>query len=152
MSNPGSQSQPSQITPDSSSVQSYLNILQGIITRMATNSANCKTWCISLVSAILVVIADKNKPNYALIALVPIVLFCLLDSYYLALERSFRKIYEKFIENLHKQNVQTNEIFVLKLPTEINSNLVWQSIKSFSVWPFYLVLLVTVIIARFVIL
>lgn len=152
MINPGPQFQPSQITPDSSSVQSYLNILEGIITRMATNSANSKTWCISLVSAILVVIADKNKPNYALIALVPIVLFCLLDSYYLALERSFRKIYEKFIENLHNQNVQTNEIFVLKLPTEINSNLVWQSIKSFSVWPFYLVLLVTVIIARFVIL
>ncbi|WP_414544018.1 hypothetical protein [Nostoc sp. CCY0012] len=57
MSNSNPQSQPHKLTPDSNSVQSYLNILQGVIARMANNSASCKTWCISLVSAILVVLA-----------------------------------------------------------------------------------------------
>lgn len=71
------------INPDSSSVQSYLNTLQGIVSRMAGNSANCKTWCITLVSAILVAIADKAKPNYGWLALIPIVVFLFLDAYYL---------------------------------------------------------------------
>lgn len=156
MSNSGQQSQPSQpskVTPDSNSVQSYLNILQGIINRMATSSANCKTWCVSLVSAILVVIADKNKPNYAWIALIPIVLFFLLDSYYLGQERSFRDIYNKFISDLHSGNVETDRLFVLKPPKGMNVvNLLFSSSLSFSVYPFYLTLVLTVIIARFLIL
>ena len=156
MSNFGQQSQPSQpskVTPDSNSVQSYLNILQGIITRMATNSANCKTLCVSLVSAILVVIADKNKPNYAWIALIPIVLFFLLDSYYLGQERSFRDIYNKFISDLHSGNVETDRIFVLKPLKGMNVvNSLFASSISFSVYPFYLTLVLTVIIARFLIL
>ena len=156
MSNSGQQSQPSQaskVTPDSNSVQSYLNILQGIITRMATNSANCKTWCVSLVSAILVVIADKNKPNYAWITLIPIVLFFLLDSYYLGQERNFREIYNNFVKELHSGEVATDKLFVLKPPKGINVvNLLFSSSLSFSVYPFYLTLVLTVIIARFLIL
>jgi carbon starvation protein CstA len=156
VSNSGQQSQPSQaskVTPDSNSVQSYLNILQGIITRMATNSANCKTWCVSLVSAILVVIADKNKPNYAWITLIPIVLFFLLDSYYLGQERNFREIYNNFVKELHSGEVATDKLFVLKPPKGINVvNLLFSSSLSFSVYPFYLTLVLTVIIARFLIL
>jgi hypothetical protein len=134
-------------------VQSYLNILHGIITRIATNSANCKTWCVSLVSAILVVIADKNKPNYAWITLIPIVLFFLLDSYYLGKERSFREIYNSFVKDLHSGEVATDKLFVLKLPKGINVvNLLFSSSLSFSVYPFYLTLVLTVIIARFIIL
>lgn len=153
MSNSSPQSQPSRVTPDSPSVQSYLNILQGIITRLANNSANCKTWCISLVSAILVVIADKNKPNYAWIALIPIVLFFLLDSYYLGQERSFRDIYNKFISDLHSGDVETDRLFVLKPLKGMNVvNSLFASSLSFSVYPFYLTLVLTVIIARFLIL
>ncbi|WP_292713515.1 hypothetical protein [Nostoc sp. JL34] len=153
MSNSGQQSQPSKVTPDSNAVQSYLNILQGIIMRMATNSANCKTWCVSLVSAILVVIADKNKPNYALIALIPIVLFFLLDCYYLGQERNFREIYNNFVKELHSGEVATDKLFVLKPPKGMNVvNLLFSSSLSFSVYPFYLTLVLTVIIARFIIL
>ena len=153
MSNSSPQSQPSRVTPDSSSVQNYLNILQGIITRLASNSANCKTWCVSLVSAILVVIADKNKPNYAWIALIPILLFFLLDSYYLGQERSFRDIYNKFINDLHSGNVETDRLFILKPLKGMNVvNSLFASSLSFSVYPFYLTLVLTVIIARFLIL
>jgi hypothetical protein len=51
---------------------------------MAANSASCKGWCIAITSAILVLVADKSKPDYALIALIPILLFLALDAYYLA--------------------------------------------------------------------
>ena len=75
---------------DSPAVQSYLTILQGVIGRMASNSAGAKTWCIALVSAIIVAVADKGEPRYVWIALVPVGLFFVLDAYYLGLERQFR--------------------------------------------------------------
>jgi hypothetical protein len=100
---------PEQLTAESTAVQSYLNILQGVISRMATNSANCKTWCITLVSAIIVIIVDKAKPNYVWIALLPIILFFLLDAYYLGQERSFRAIYNGFIQRLNAGNANRND-------------------------------------------
>ena len=48
-------------------VQAHLGIVQSVIQRMSANSASCKTWCITLVSAILVVVANKDEPQYALI-------------------------------------------------------------------------------------
>lgn len=153
MSNSSPQSQPIKVTPDSNAVQSYLNILQGIITRMATNSASCKTWCISLVSAILVVIADKNKPNYVWITLIPILLFFLLDSYYLGQERSFREIYNNFVKELQSGEITIEKLFILKPSRGMNVvKLLFDSSLSFSVYPFYLTLIITVIIARYLIL
>jgi hypothetical protein len=156
MSSIGMSSQPqspANLTVESTSVQNYLNILQGIISRMATNSSSCKTWCISLVSAILVVIADKNKPDYAWIALIPIILFFLLDAYYLGQERSFRAIYNDFIEKLQAGRVQTKDLFVLK-PLRGSSVVtsIYKATFSFAIYPFYLTLLATVIIARYLIL
>jgi len=143
----------STITPDSNSVQAYLNILQGIIARMATNSANCKTWCVSLVSVILLVVTFKNKANYSWITLIPIALFFLLDSYYLGQERSFRDLYNEFVSNLHSGNAEINQLFVLKPLKGINAvNSLFASSLSFSIYPFYLTLVFTIIIARFFIL
>src|SRR6266571_4395954 len=33
---------------------------------MATNSASSKTWCVTLVFAVVVIIADKGKPDFRL--------------------------------------------------------------------------------------
>lgn len=151
--NDSSQALPRKPTVESTSVQNYLNILQGIITRMATNSSNCKTWCVSLVSAILVVIADKDKPDYAWIALIPIFLFLLLDSYYLGQERNFRCIYNDFVKKLRDNTVEVSDLFVLKPPRGLNVvTALFKAIFSFSIYPFYLTLLATVIIARYLIL
>lgn len=53
-----------EVNVESGAVQSYLGILQRVINRMAANSSACKTWCIALVSAIVVITADKGKPVY----------------------------------------------------------------------------------------
>src|SRR5438309_7351277 len=46
---------------DSPSVQSHLTMLQSVVNRLAANSAACKTWCVSLVSALAVVAAQAGK-------------------------------------------------------------------------------------------
>ena len=54
---------------ESPAIQAHLGIAQSVIQRMAANSASCKAWCIGLVSAILVVVADKNSPYDAIAAM-----------------------------------------------------------------------------------
>ena len=42
----------SQLNHESSAVQKHLEIMQGVITRMAENSRSCKVWCVTLVAAV----------------------------------------------------------------------------------------------------
>jgi len=127
---------------DSPAVQSYLTILQDVIGRMASNSAGAKTWCIALVSAIIVVIADKGEPGYVWIALVPVGLFFLLDAYYLGLERQFRERYNDFIVKLHGGTAEIDDVFIVTpgggLAGSMKAALF--ACGSVSIWPFYLLL------------
>jgi hypothetical protein len=124
---------------DSPAVQAHLNISQSVIQRMASNSGSCKAWCITLVSAVLVVIADKGKPNYAFIAGVPTILFFALDTYYLALERCFRDSYNAFIERLHAGKVVASDLYMVAPRGSVLRSF-GISLLSFSIWPFYLTL------------
>lgn len=128
---------------NSSAVQAHLTIIQNVIQRMSSNSASAKAWCITLVSAILVLIADKARSEYALIALIPIVLFLALDTYYLALEKSFRISYNNFIDKLHRGSVQTTDLYSV-IPEGKFACQVGLALISFSVWPFYIALLLMV--------
>ena len=69
----------------------YLQFLQENIARMNTNSVNIKTWCITIVSALLAIFSDTKNIWFVWISLIPIVLFCILDSLYLQQEHKFIK-------------------------------------------------------------
>jgi hypothetical protein len=136
----------SRLNEASPSVQAHLGILQNVIERMATNSTSAKTWCITIVSAIIVVIADKNKPNYALIALIPTFLFVALDAYYLAMEKGFRSAYNEFVQKIHDGSLTTEDLFSVR-PKGKPSQLQLEALKSFSVWGFYSVLALLILFA-----
>lgn len=136
-----------QLYEDSPSVQSHLGILQGVIERMASNSTSAKSWCITIVSAILVVVADKNKPDYALLALIPTFLFLALDAYYLAMEKGFRNSYNSFVKKVHDGTLLAEDLYSVR-PQGGTSNLQWEAFKSFSVWGFYIVLMIMIILAK----
>src|SRR5436305_10978591 len=57
---------------ESESARAYLTLLQGVITRMAGNSTSCKTWCVTIVSAIFALALDKNKPQSILVGFLPV--------------------------------------------------------------------------------
>ena len=131
---------------ESPAVQAHLSIMQSVIQRMASNSASSKAWCITLVSAILVIVADKGKPNYALIAIIPTSLFLVLDTYYLALERSFIQSYNAFIGKLHDGRIEATVLYAVTPAGSIVSAF-FRSLGSFSIWPFYLTLGVMIFVA-----
>ena len=137
---------------NSSAVQTHIEMMQGVINRMAENSRSCKVWCVTLVAAILVLVARTGEPKHALIALVPILLFLFLDSYYLALERAFIASQNSFVGKLHGGQLKTTDIFRV-----IPSGMGWQLVGrclfgSVSILPFYVLVVATVLLAWRVIL
>jgi hypothetical protein len=157
---------PQLVTVDSSAVQKYLETLQGVINRMAGNSSNCKSVCITLVSAIAVLVTDRAKPNYVWISLIPVLLFSFLDAYYLGLEQGFRVTYNEFVKKLQNGVATTDDLFLI-VPRRVTKKdqgkgIVHVEIKpfkplngtlkgftSFAVYPFYLTLLVMLLLGRF---
>lgn len=134
---------------ESPSVQSYLEILQGVITRMATNSANAKSWCVALVSAILVIVADKSRPEYIWIAGVPVVLFFALDAYYLGLERLLRSLYNDFIRKLHGGSATIEDVFIVSPGNGRQIvRAAGEAAGSFSIWPFYSLLACMLVLVK----
>ena len=136
-----------RIVISAAEVTFHLQTIQSIIQRMAANSASCKAWCITIVSAILVLVADKSKSDYAQIAFIPILLFFVLDAYYLALEKGFRKSYDEFVETLHSGDLLPHDLFQVK-PSGISSEHQKAAFKSFSVWGFYSLLAISIFIAK----
>jgi len=139
---------------DSPAVQGYLTILQGVIGRMASNSASAKTWCIALVSAIIVVVSDKGEAGFVWIALVPVVLFFLLDAYYLGLERQFRDRYNDFIGKLHNGRAEVEDVFIVTPGDGVRGTMkaALMACGSVSVWPFYSLLAAMLLAVRMCIL
>ena len=132
---------------DSPAVQKHPEIMQGVINRMAENSRSCKVWCVTLVAATLVLVARTGEPQHALIALVPTLLFLFLDSYYLALERSFIASQNAFVRKLHRGELEPTDIYRV-IPTGMGWRPVRQCVLgSVSIWPFYLLVAVTVLLA-----
>lgn len=140
----------SKLSIESPSVQSYISILQSVINRMGNNSAGCKTWCIALVSATIVFITDKGKPSYVWISIVPIGLFFFLDSYYLGLERRFRTLYNAFISKLHSESATINDVFIATpdpgISTMLRSTI--GACVSVSVWPFYILIALMLLVVQ----
>lgn len=78
--------------------EKHLDLLQGVINRMAGNSFLLKGWSVTLVAALLALAAGGAKPALVAVALLPATMFWGLDGYFLAQERLFRKIYEGVVD------------------------------------------------------
>lgn len=75
--------------------EKHLEFIQNVITRMGQNSFQAKAWCITVISALLVLVINKNCQNWTpyAISISVTILFCSLDTYYLYLEKGYRALY-----------------------------------------------------------
>lgn len=73
----------------------YLEMIQGVINRMASNSFILKGWAVTLVAGVFALVGNDNENIYNIIAYIPIIVFWGLDSFYLLQERLYRGLYEK---------------------------------------------------------
>ena len=82
----------------------HLELVQGIINRIAGNSFALKGWSVTLVAGIFALASKDTDKMYFLIAYVPILVFWGLDAYYLLQERLFRSLYNK-IRNTEEEKI-----------------------------------------------
>jgi len=73
----------------------HIEMIQSIVSRMASNSFLLKGWCVTLVSALLALASKDSNTKFILVAYFPVMMFWILDSYFLWQERLFRKLYDK---------------------------------------------------------
>lgn len=116
----------------------YIELVQSIISRLANNSFLLKGWTITLIAAIFS-LSDKIMKNFAFTIYFFILIFWILDSYYLYQERLYRDLYNKVIEIRDEYA----PLFSLKIDKKRNEKIIsfFKSFFSFTEVTFYLLLL-----------
>lgn len=131
----------------SEDVRQHLSFIQGVITRMNSNSFSMKGWMVAIVSALCAVYASNSQTEaayvYIIAAIIADVLFCFLDAYYLKMEKEYRELYTKVIEN----PVATD----FNMDASDHKVRLWEAIKSPSVWILYTIVAVLLGIALYII-
>lgn len=136
----------------------FISLLQDTINRMANNSANCKNWLLVITSASMAIVAtNAEMANLLLILLFVIILFYCLDSYYLKLENNFRDVEKEFVKAHNNENISRLKVDVLlynfnfkRLQNgEVDKKNRKKALLSPSTWPFYLTILLLMLIMYF---
>ncbi|MEM8720779.1 MAG: hypothetical protein AAGE84_16035 [Cyanobacteria bacterium P01_G01_bin.39] len=92
----------------------HLDLIQGVINRMAGNSFSLKNWTVVLVSALFALSAKYSDTSFIPIAFLPVSAFWLLDGYYLRQERLYRKLYDRVRKQKETEidfSMNTSEFF-----------------------------------------
>lgn len=126
---------------------SHLGFIQNVITRMAQNSYLLKGWTVTLVAAIFALSLTLKSAGFIAIALLPVLTFAVLDAFYLRQEQLFRKLYDNVRTN--PQCIETFSMDTARYQEEGDFKEFIASIKlikTISILPFYMVILVAVVI------
>ncbi len=127
----------------SEDVRQHLSFIQGVITRMNSNSFSMKGWMVAIVSALAAVYAsDAANPCgnvYFAIAIPVVLIFCGLDAYYLKMEKQYRDLYNEVLANPETTDFNMNASGFKRT--------LWQAFCSPSVWILYIFVIVLLVVA-----
>lgn len=73
----------------------HLGFIQGVITRMGTNSFLLKGWSVTLVAAMFALAVKDADKRFMIISYFPVFVFWGLDAFFLHQEKLYRKLYEQ---------------------------------------------------------
>ena len=128
--------------------QKHLEFIQAVINRMAGNSFLLKGWAITLVAALFALSAKDTNQSYIFIAYFPVIIFWILDGYFLSQERLFRDLYNhvrKLDEKEIDFSMDTSEY------TKEKKNSWLYSIFSVTLRFFYISLVVVMLLVLYLI-
>jgi hypothetical protein len=112
-------------------------MIQGVVSRLATFSANAKNFCITVVAALLGIAFQQHLPVLLIAAAFVVISFAALDVYYLAQERRFREFYRDVAD---RPLTKATELGLT--PPTLTLSAYFAGIRSFSTGGFYLLLLI----------
>jgi hypothetical protein len=124
----------------------HLEMIQGVINRMANNSFLLKGWSVVLVSALFALAAKDSNKLYIYLAYFPCLVFWVLDGYFLWQEKLYRKLYDKV------RSTKESEIdFSIDTSLLIKEVRTWSEVilsKTLSI--FYSVIIVTILFVMWI--
>jgi hypothetical protein len=127
---------------DNPAAIAHLTFLQGIVNRLANNSASCKAWCLVIVSALLSLAGATHSSGIVTFALAPVVIFGSLDGMYLAQERAYRSLYSRIAQAIRDGSYARGDAYELRAPPLSFTNFI-SALASWSIYPVYLGLILT---------
>ena len=123
----------------------HLELIQGVVNRLSTNSFLLKGWSVVLVSALFALSAPKANVNFILLAYFPAFIFWGLDAYFLWQERMFRDLYNAVrLKNIEKIDFSMDARIV-------SEETWWSAFKSPTIFLFHGVLVGAIIVVMFII-
>ena len=121
---------------------SYLNLIQGVVSRMAGNSAIMKGFAATTIAAMYgMCVAECVKWYYLIVAFIPLIAFIFLDVYYLQSERRYRNLYNLVAEKEIPPGLLYLNLcnpYFDKFKSKINKNTgIFKTLFSISIIGFY---------------
>ncbi|EIJ35945.1 hypothetical protein [Thiothrix nivea] len=129
-----------------SAVIKHMEMYQGIITRMAGNSAACKQWGLPLVTAFLAYVVKEQTAPLVWLAVFAVFIFYALDAYYLMLENRFREAFNASAKKIADGEFARSDLFVLK-PQGSVARFLLKAFTSPATWPVYMGMLLLLVVA-----
>ncbi len=127
---------------DVSNKQLHLEMIQGIINRLAHCSFLLKGWSVVIISALFALAANNNRFEFAIITYLPAIVFWYLDGYFLQQERLYRKLYD-LVREIDEKEI-TFSMNTSPVSKEVNS--IWVVMFSRTLIVFHGILIVTIIL------
>ena len=88
----------------------HLEMIEGVIDRMGSNSFQLKGWAVTLVALVGALSAQGSDKRFILIAFIPLIAFWFLDAYYLQMERKYEILY-KCVSEKSESEIELEGIF-----------------------------------------
>ena len=102
-----------------------IDLIQGVINRMANNSFLVKGWTIAIIVAVLALTRDNLNSDdltyLVLILIIPLMVFWYLDAFFLHKERCFIELYNWVIINREKSNEKLCDLNYRRFKDEVDS-------------------------------
>ena len=110
---------------DKETLHKEIDLIQGVINRMANNSFLLKGWTVTIIVGVLALTKDTIVTNdvtyFALILLIPLCVFWYLDAFFLHKEKCYRELYKWVIENRPTSNEYKYDLNYKRFENDVDS-------------------------------
>ena len=135
---------------DKEVIHKELDLIQGVITRMAANSFEVKKWLIGILTAIVVFKHDEmlgGNAQLIWILLIPVFCFWYLDAFFLSTEKLYREMYRWTVKYRSQTDKYLYDLNTMQreFPAGHTEDLIkkknnpWHVARTRTIWPFYIV-------------